>query len=189
MLNFELEDAIQPKWISSYKDRINNLHNRWVLKDADIIQQVTYTEIMGYLQSTLLRDCDVMSMAHGLEVRPVLLDHELVEFVYSLPMNFKLKKEQQKKLFIDSLGDIIPCELRNRSKMGFELPSTDWMSGALKEKFVSLFRNKIANQLFTKSFIESQIKILNNGKPTRATWAFGVLIAWLDKYDIELSTN
>ena len=74
-----------------------------MLKDADSTQQMTYFELNTYLRSTLLRDSDVMSMAHGLEIRPLLLDHVLVEFVYSLPERIKLSPAYPKKLFVDSV--------------------------------------------------------------------------------------
>ena len=58
--------------------------------------------------NTLLRDNDVLSMAHSLEVRPVLLDHPLVELVFSLPDNYKIRNGLLKSVFVDSVKALYP---------------------------------------------------------------------------------
>ena len=65
---------------------INPLNNSYSMaqKKLSPIQIISKYEIDNYLLNTLLRDNDVLSMAHSLEVRPVLLDHKLVELIFSL---------------------------------------------------------------------------------------------------------
>ena len=46
-----------------------------------------------YMATTLLRDADTMSMAHGLEIRVPLLDHKLIELMLSIPSNYKINKD------------------------------------------------------------------------------------------------
>ena len=184
--NFEINNFVNSKWKWKFKYKINKIYNNWILKDADIVQQISYIEIKGYLQSILLKDSDIMSMAHGLEVRPVLLDHNLVEFVYSLPAELKINNECNKKIFIDSVGDIFPESLKNRKKMGFELPFISWINGPLNKRFENLFRSKIANSLFTNKYIDLQLNLIKNGKATHATWSIGILIAWVEKNKIKI---
>ncbi|PIU21089.1 MAG: asparagine synthase (glutamine-hydrolyzing), partial [Candidatus Diapherotrites archaeon CG08_land_8_20_14_0_20_34_12] len=85
-------------------------------------------EVRGYLQSTLLRDGDVMAMAHGMEVRPILLDHRLAEFAYALPARLKWVNGSGKQIFVDAVTEFLPANLRTRAKMGFSLPFTGWMA-------------------------------------------------------------
>lgn len=98
----------------------------------EVISKVSIMEITTYMQNTLLRDSDQMSMAHALEVRVPFLDHRLVE--YALMLDDKIKyPHTPKRLLVESLGDLLPDEIVNRPKMGFTFPWESWMKGELKE--------------------------------------------------------
>ena len=84
-------------------------------------------DIRHYLGDQLLRDGDVMSMAHSVELRVPYLDHRLVEHVLSLPADFKLDGRRPKPLLLDALGGGIPHDVWNRPKMGFTFPMGRWM--------------------------------------------------------------
>jgi asparagine synthase (glutamine-hydrolysing) len=88
-------------------------------------------EISNYLRNTLLRDTDVMSMRHALEVRVPLVDHVLVEKVLRLPGAMKRARDINKPLLAEAVGDLPPSVLY-RNKMGFCLPFGDWLKGPLK---------------------------------------------------------
>jgi asparagine synthase (glutamine-hydrolysing) len=76
----------------------------------------------------LLRYADRNSMAHGREVRLPFLSHELVEFLFSLPARFKIRKGRTKWLLRQSMQDWLPPELVWRTdKVGFEPPQKNWM--------------------------------------------------------------
>jgi asparagine synthase (glutamine-hydrolysing) len=96
-----------------------------------ILSEVSIAECKTYLENVLLRDTDQMSMAHGLEVRVPFLDKDLLEFVLSLPDDFKPLKPG-KKLIIDAMGDLLPEEIWNRKKMGFTFPWKRWVNRELK---------------------------------------------------------
>ena len=84
-------------------------------------------EFGRYLQSQLLKDADVMGMAHGVEIRVPYLDHRLVEYVLGLPASFKLARRMPKPLLIAALGEDLPRENWDRPKMGFTFPFEPWM--------------------------------------------------------------
>lgn len=167
----------------SESERVDDIISKYIeglsISDADIIQKITYFEIYNYLQNILLRDSDVMSMSNGLEIRPVFLDHELVEYVYSLPAKFKMNKLLNKKLLQDSLAEILPKKLLSRKKMGFELPYLSWIAGPLNSRFISLFNSEMSSSIFDQNFIEMNLELLRKRIPNNATWSCGVLIAWL----------
>jgi len=96
------------------------------------LSQVSIAEIGTYMQNTLLRDTDQMSMAVALEVRVPFLDHTLVEYVLSVPDKFKYS-HTPKKLLVDSMPDILPPEIINRPKMGFTLPWKNWLKNELRQ--------------------------------------------------------
>jgi asparagine synthase (glutamine-hydrolysing) len=72
-------------------------------------------------------------MAVSLEVRVPFLDHELVEFLLSLPASEKENPAQVKSLLIESTRDLLPREIYARRKMGFELPMPAWIRGPLRQ--------------------------------------------------------
>jgi asparagine synthase (glutamine-hydrolysing) len=69
---------------------------------------------------------DRMSMACSLEVRSPLLDHKLVEFVSTIPPEFKLRGKHTKLIFKEALSDVLPAEIAHRGKMGFDAPFGNW---------------------------------------------------------------
>ena len=101
---------------------------------GDPINQVSQLELCFYMRNSLLRDTDVHSMAHGLEVRLPLLDHRLVEFVASLPGALKASGAVPKPLLIRALGDALPPEMVRRRKQGFVIPYAVWMRTALRSR-------------------------------------------------------
>jgi len=87
----------------------------------------------------LLRYADRNSMAHGREVRLPFLDHELVEFVFSLPANFKIRNGWTKWLLRKSMDKSLPSEITwRRDKTGFEPPQEEWIKN---EKIGELITN------------------------------------------------
>lgn len=99
----------------------------------DVINVYSVLELTNYMRNTLLRDADVMSMAHALEVRVPLIDHRLVETVLSIPGHLKLSPEVNKPLLVAS-APVLPDEVVHRRKMGFTLPWETWLRGALRER-------------------------------------------------------
>jgi asparagine synthase (glutamine-hydrolysing) len=79
------------------------------------------------MQNQLLRDTDVMSMSHGLEVRVPFLDEDFQAAVQSISPHLLFNKDQPKKILIDSFENILPEAVWKRPKMGFSFPLQQWM--------------------------------------------------------------
>jgi asparagine synthase (glutamine-hydrolysing) len=101
---------------------------------ADPLNQVSQLELSFYLRNSLLRDTDVYSMAHGLEVRLPLLDHRLIEFTVPLPARLKMARGVPKRMLVEAMGDDLPPEVVRRRKQGFVIPYEVWMRGALRPR-------------------------------------------------------
>ncbi len=82
--------------------------------------------------NTLLRDSDFMSMAHGLEVRVPLIDHQLARRVLALPGSWKLDAATPKPLLVRALRGELPDKIVHRPKRGFTLPFEHWLRDALR---------------------------------------------------------
>ena len=90
-------------------------------------------EFSAYLQNQLLKDTDVMSMAHSIEARVPFLDHNLAEYVFGLPKEVKLDSQMNKPLLVKALGDNLPEAIWNRPKMGFTFPFAVWLKSLAEE--------------------------------------------------------
>ena len=90
-------------------------------------EALQFFEFAHYLQNQLLKDIDVMSMAHSVETRVPFLDHRLVEHVLGLPVEARLAGGAHKPLLIRALGDALPRDVWDRPKMGFTFPLGAWL--------------------------------------------------------------
>ncbi len=95
---------------------------------------VQYLDMKTYLPGDILTKVDRASMAHSLEVRVPILDHEFVEWISGLHPNFKLRGREGKYLFKKSLQAHLPHEILYREKMGFAVPLAKWFREPLKER-------------------------------------------------------
>jgi asparagine synthase (glutamine-hydrolysing) len=100
----------------------------------DPLSLVQYLDMKTYLVGDILTKVDRASMAHALEVRVPILDHELVEWMSSLPPSLKLRGREGKYLFKKSLQGHVPDDVLYRPKMGFSVPLASWFRGPLRER-------------------------------------------------------
>jgi asparagine synthase (glutamine-hydrolysing) len=95
--------------------------------------RTSFLESNIYMQDQLLRDADVMSMWHGLEVRVPFLDRDLVEASQAISSTLKFGSAQAKHLLVKSFIDILPEEIWRRKKKGFVFPFDVWMKDRLQQ--------------------------------------------------------
>jgi asparagine synthase (glutamine-hydrolysing) len=103
-----------------------------IYHDAPQISQYMAKDTLTYLPDDNLTKVDRSSMAHSLETRLPMLNHKIVEFAWSLPLEMKYKNKQSKRILRDVLYKRIPKELIERPKMGFSVPIANWLRGSLK---------------------------------------------------------
>lgn len=94
---------------------------------------LTWADSAQYLPDDILVKVDRCAMAHSLETRVPLLDHTLVEFVYSLPKQLREAQSPSKPLLRGVLARYVPTKLFDRPKMGFSIPVDSWLRGELNE--------------------------------------------------------
>ena len=99
----------------------------------DPLSLVQYLDIKTFLVG-VLHKVDRASMAHALEVRVPLLDHQLVEWLATLPADWKLRGQQGKYLFKKALEPQLPHRVMYRPKRGFEVPLASWFRGPLRQR-------------------------------------------------------
>lgn len=99
----------------------------------------------------LLRYADRNSMAHGREARLPFLNHELVEFIFSLPSDFKIRKGRTKWLLRKSMENKLPQEIVwRKDKVGFEPPQMKWMQDKRIREAIHEARKKLVDEKILK---------------------------------------
>jgi asparagine synthase (glutamine-hydrolysing) len=138
------------------------------------------------LPDDFLVKVDRASMAHGLEVRPPLLDHELLELMARVPSRFKVRGGETKWLLRRAYRDVLPADILARRKMGFEVPVDAWLRGPLRERLASgLFdaTNPVGQLLnlgvLRKMFDQHQHGLGRHGP---VLWSALVLARWSEEY-------
>ena len=158
------------------------------LKDDESLEDLLATDISLVLLSDMLVKVDLMSMANSLEVRSPFLDHEVVDFAFSLPTCYKIDESMKKKIVQDAFRKYLPVELYNRPKHGFEIPLLDWFRKELR----SLITDDLLNDRFvaeqgifdTRSVQQLKTKLFSNnpGDAHATLWALIVFQSWWKNY-------
>jgi asparagine synthase (glutamine-hydrolysing) len=150
---------------------------------SDRLSRLLYLDTKTYLNSDILTKVDRMSMATSLEVRVPMLDHEFVEWVTSLPVEWKFQTGTRKhilKKLAERLG--IPPALLHRKKQGFQMPLVDWMRSERKTQFwgVLLEPRTLQRGYFKPAVIHSLIDEHLRGRRNRSglLWRMLVLELW-----------
>jgi asparagine synthase (glutamine-hydrolysing) len=137
------------------------------------------------MRDILLRDTDSMSMAHSLEVRVPLLDHRLVEFMFSVPGRFKMASAINKPLLVKSLERPLPETVLKRRKMGFTLPFQYWLKESLKEEVETTLqeRSSILQEFINQEEVFRLWQgFLEGHYSWQRPWAIYVLKKWVKLY-------
>jgi len=146
------------------------------------LSHVSIADYLGYTRDTLLKDTDQMSMAVSLETREPFFDHELIEYVLSVPDEIKTPV-YPKSLLVESLQPLLPDAIVHRPKKGFLFPWSEWMKKELKS-----FCEQRLFRMAERSFINGgQLKeywkrFLRNDPSVRWSeiWIFVVLEHWME---------
>lgn len=101
---------------------------------AHPLSRVQYLDFKTYLPGDILTKVDRASMAHALEVRVPILDHEFVEWAAGLPPELKIRRGEAKHVFKKALQPLLSNDILYRPKMGFAVPLSAWFRGPLRER-------------------------------------------------------
>ncbi|MBN1700112.1 MAG: asparagine synthase (glutamine-hydrolyzing) [Spirochaetales bacterium] len=111
----------------------------------DDLNRLMYIEYSYHLPDDLMIKNDRMTMAHSLEARVPFTDNELVGFMATVPVKYKMKGMRKKHLLREALAGILPDGILNKKKVGLEMPYSRWFRRELRE---------IAEQSMSKEKLE-----------------------------------
>jgi asparagine synthase (glutamine-hydrolysing) len=150
----------------------------------DPINRVSYLESRCYMLNTLLRDSDVMSMAHGLELRVPLVDHQLADKLLALPGAWKMDGDTPKPLLVGALKGKLPNEIVHRKKQGFTLPFDRWLRENLRAEMEAALpkigRGPLAPLLNYDSVGQVWEDFMNQRTSWSRIWSLYVLEQWCE---------
>ncbi len=156
------------------------------LAGADSFQTISAWELRTYMADVLLRDSDVMSMAHSLELRVPFIDGPFIEWLWAQPARFKTGGGQTKSALAAALGGVLPEEIRRREKHGFTLPFAVWMRRELKPFLEDTFaaasigRTGLLDVGAVSAFWHGFLAGSDEREWSRV-WSLAVLIAFLNR--------
>jgi len=141
-------------------------------EDLDAYSRMQYLDIKTYLHDDILTKVDRASMAVSLEARVPLLDHELMEAVFSIPAGVRNRHGQQKFLFRKVVQHHLPAEILNRGKRGFSVPLYEWLKDPGAIDVTRLCERKLVSR-----------EGFNTSKLTGSDlWPFVAMGRWLDAH-------
>ncbi|MBN1378922.1 MAG: amidotransferase 1, exosortase A system-associated [Gammaproteobacteria bacterium] len=155
-VSFVYDDLRSKLFSDEFKRKLNGYHAMEVFQKYidkaptdDALSLVQYLDMKTYLPGDILTKVDRASMAHSLEVRVPILDHEFVEWVSGLPSSIKLSGGEGKHIFKSSLKPYLSNDILYRKKMGFAVPLSAWFRGPL--------RDRVRQSILGGSLIDSDI--------------------------------
>ncbi len=132
----------------------------------DPLSLVQYLDMKTYLVGDILTKVDRASMAHALEVREPLLDHELMGWVSGLPVDLKLNGSEGKYLLKKAMEPYLPHDVLYRKKMGFSVPLAAWFRGPLAATIrgVVLGERLASTGLFNQDYLREVVEAHQSGR-------------------------
>jgi asparagine synthase (glutamine-hydrolysing) len=157
---------------------------KWAAR-FDPVNRTSFLELRHYMGNTLLRDSDIMSMAHGLELRVPFVDHKLTEFLFRIPGALKLKRGLPKWLLIEALQGVLPHEVVHRAKRGFTFPFEHWLKKEMRHEMEDVLLDPSANLsegVDGKLAAEVWRDFLEGKTTWSRPWSVYVLRQWVDVF-------
>ncbi|HYW27512.1 MAG TPA: asparagine synthase (glutamine-hydrolyzing) [Terriglobales bacterium] len=155
-------------------------------RPSDLLDAMLETDVNHYLPDDLLVKMDVATMAHSLEARSPLLDHQLLEFAARLPSNLKLRGSTGKYLFKEALRGVLPDAVLDRPKMGFGVPLADWLRTGLRELLLDtlLSDRALGRGYFRPAAVRQMVNVHLAGRNEhqRVLWDLLLLELWLRRF-------
>jgi len=155
---------------------------------TDTVNREIYLDIRFMMTDSVLMKVDKMSMASAVEIRVPLLDHVFVEFVASLPGNWKLRRLQTKHVFRSALEGVLPDNIVRRGKQGYSLPVKHLLRNQLKDYMIELLNEspilkKNMNLDYVNQLIREHVGMTHNHN--HVLWALMNVAIWQDKFRVE----
>ncbi len=175
-----------------FKNKLNGYTSKEVFQQTlkgkifkDPLKEAQYLDYKTWITGDINTKVDRASMAHGLEVRVPILDHQFIEWAFKVPSALNLNKGEGKAVFKKELEPHVPYDNLYRKKMGFSIPLSQWLKGPLKSKMQYLLTSKafVESKIFNNKNIEKMIAEHASGVKEHASslWILMMLGQFIEK--------
>lgn len=154
-------------------------------KDQSNIVKMQAIDINFWLMKDILQKADRMTMANSLEGRVPFVDKEVFKIASSLPLNYKVTKENTKVALRDAAKKVIPNESYKKKKLGFPVPIRDWMrEDDVYKEIKKTFNSKVCKKYFDKDLLIKMLDEHKEGKKDnyRKVWNVYCFIKWYNVF-------
>lgn len=162
---------------------LNNYPN--ILDSNEILDKIMMIDYKTYQLDDILVKVDRATMSVGLEGREPFLDHRIIEFVSTLPNNYKIKNGNKKYILKSIAHDYIPKEIMERPKMGFSMPLNKWFGDELKTYIIDYLDTKKLEKvgIFNiKEVTRLKQEWLEQGFHSSKLWIILIFMMWYTKW-------
>ncbi len=152
--------------------------------ESDLVKMQAI-DIHFWLMKDILLKADRMTMASSIEGRVPFIDKEVFSLASSLPIEYKVTKENTKVALRDAAKKVIPNESYKKKKLGFPVPIRDWMKeDDLYEEIKASFNSDISKKYFNNKIINKMLEDHKNDKKDnyKKIWNIYCFLKWYDVY-------
>ena len=154
----------------------------------DMLNRYLHLDLQTFLPEDILFKVDVTSMANSLECRSPFLDHELIEFAFSLPGSYKLSATgRHKHILKEAFRDWLPAQFMDRPKKGFSAPIGRWLKEDLAEMMRDLLvGNRTLAPWIRQDVVERYVTEHVSGQRGHGNrlWPLLVLALWMRRFSV-----
>ncbi len=143
-------------------DEINSAFKKHMGRKGDIIENCLRTDFLVKMTNDFLVVDDGTSMANSLEIRTPFLDNDIVDYAFSLPVDFKIRNNSGKRILLRAMKDALPESVFRKKKQGFATNTFSVYKQEMKdmaEQFLlngSLLKNNYIKENYIKSILNSK---------------------------------
>ena len=141
------------------------------------LSDLSFIDFQTFLVDDILYKVDIASMANSLEVRVPFLDHNIVEFMFSVSFKYLYKNKELKHILKEISKKYIPKENIYRKKKGFSAPVMEWIEKDFKNELLN--GNLVNNNFISK---KNMISFLDNESSQGKVWQMYVFEKWYSNY-------
>ena len=135
----QIYNSLLSKWHESERILADTMHFNSAISNScpseirTLEQRMMFMDTAIYLPDNVLVKIDRAAMGASLETRVPMLEHRLIEFAWTLPIEMNIRGNQGKRLLRKLLYRHVPATLIERPKAGFSVPIDDWLRGPLRD--------------------------------------------------------
>lgn len=145
------------------------------------LDEVLRADLAITLPGDMLFKVDTASMYHSLEVRVPFLSPDVANFVAALPIDYRVRGKQTKRVLRDAFADVLPAEVLRRPKMGFEVPVGEFLRAELEPMFRDVVTDNVLRELGLNATVVRRWQQEHNARRadrTEILWSIFMLCGW-----------